>query len=407
MKLLFLNSAYPEERLEVFKKEAKGTLQIPANTFQWAVLDGLEKNGVDYTLFSVPALPAWPHYKHLFTPCGNMKVNGHIKGRYLRLCNLPAVKQLHERLVLQRFARQWCKDNQNEDKICILTYTQQVEFLKAAINLKQRFPNIVVATIVTDLIENALDFASNKRPLKRVQVAIETREEKKLFSKVDKYILLSRYMTEYIPEADNRYIVIEGIAPKVSSVSYVVEKENEEKDIKTLLYTGALEKYAGVDDLIDAFRLTNNPKYRLIVCGSGPSASYIKQASAEDGRIVFKGRLSRDEAVRLQQTCTALINPRRPNGEITKYSFPSKTMEYMTSGTPMIGYHLEGIPDEYYEYMYTPVDLSVESLSRCIDTVLSLPFDERHSMADSASSFICDYKNPKVQVKKIIEFLND
>ena len=47
-----------------------------------------------------------------------------------------------------------------------------------------------------------------------------------------------------------------------------------------------------------------------------------------------------------------LINLRNPEDKYTKYSFPSKTFEYMVSGTPFFTTKLEGIPSEYYNYLY-------------------------------------------------------
>lgn len=404
MKLLFINCAYPQECYERLHKESNGMLSAPINVFQWAVIDGLERNGVDYTLACVPSLPAWPRYKRMFTPKGVMSVNGFSRGHYLSYLNLPAVKQVSERRVLRKYINDWCKKNKNEDRLVALVYGQFVAEMGAAIDLKHKYPNLVVTPIITDLIDNAMDFSANRRLLKRIQVKLEEKGQRKLFSKVDKYILLTHQMTECIPEAKGKYIVVEGIAPKDSLKSkYIVAKDEK---LRTLLYTGVLEKYAGVDQLVDAFYKTTNADFRLIVCGSGSSASHVKDVADKDSRIIYKGRVEREEAVLLQRESTLLINPRIPNGNITKYSFPSKTMEYMTSMTPMIGYHLEGIPEEYYEHMYTPKDLSVEALAECINETLSLPFETLQAKAKAATEFIAENKTSKAQVQRIIGFLN-
>lgn len=404
MKLLFINCAYPQECYERLYRESKGMLSAPINVFQWAVIDGLEQCGVDYTLGCVPSLPAWPRYKQMFTPCGTMSVNGNVRGNYIRYFNLPALKQMSERRVLHNYINQWCKINKKEDKLVVLVYGQYVAEMGAAIDLKRKYPNLIVVPIITDLIDNAMDFSANHRLLKRIQVKLEEKGQRKLFPKVDKYILLTHQMTECIPEAKGKYVVVEGIAPKDSLKSKHLVEKNEK--VRTLLYTGVLEKYAGVDQLVDAFYKTTNTDFRLIVCGSGSSASHVKDVADKDSRIIYKGRVKREEAVQLQRECTLLINPRIPNGNITKYSFPSKTMEYMTSMTPMIGYHLEGIPEEYYEHMYTPKELSVEALAECINQTLSLPLETLQAKAHVAAEFIAKNKTSKAQVQRIIDFLN-
>ena len=132
---------------------------------------------------------------------------------------------------------------------------------------------------------------------------------------------------------------------------------------------------------------------------------YINKSAKEDSRIIFKGRVKHSEVIELQRKATVLINPRRPNGGITKYSFPSKTMEYMVSGTPMIGYKLEGIPVDYYSHMYIPKSESVGVLAECINNVLTLPTKDLNDKSMAAMQFVAQNKNPKVQVKLILDFL--
>jgi len=106
-----------------------------------------------------------------------------------------------------------------------------------------------------------------------------------------------------------------------------------------------------------------------------------------------------------KQSAMVLINPRRPDGGITKYSFPSKTMEYLLSGTPMIGYKLEGIPEEYYSYYYTVNDLNESTLVNAMRDVMSKSQNELNQKARIAFNFIQENKTSKVQVPKIIDFL--
>ena len=248
-----------------------------------------------------------------------------------------------------------------------------------------------------------MNFSSNTSFLKKVQLTIQYYQTKKLYKDIDKFILLSKYMVEKIPEAKEKNIVVEGVAKGVFNLKTKRNCSIEKK----LLYTGTIEEFAGVKILVDSFLLTQDPNYRLVLCGYGDEnlIDYIKQMSQKDSRIQFLGRVDREEAVRLQREATVLINPRQPNGAITKYSFPSKTMEYMTSGTPMIGYKLEGIPEEYYDNMYTIEDNKIETLAKCIDEVLSLSQTDLNEKARKAFEFIKNNKTSQMQVRKIIDFL--
>jgi len=48
-------------------------------------------------------------------------------------------------------------------------------------------------------------------------------------------------------------------------------------------------------------------------------------------------------------------------------------MEYMVSGTPFLTTRLEGIPHEYYKYLYTIDDYSVGSVKQKIEEILAKP----------------------------------
>ena len=118
-----------------------------------------------------------------------------------------------------------------------------------------------------------------------------------------------------------------------------------------------------------------------------------------------KGLLKRDEVLQLQKSCTVLINPRPKNGEYTKYSFPSKIMEYMSSGTPVIAYKLEGIPEEYYEHIYMVND-DKGGLFGTLKDVLCKDEQELFRKGQIAKEFVLTQKSGEKQGEKILQMLN-
>ena len=67
-------------------------------------------------------------------------------------------------------------------------------------------------------------------------------------------------------------------------------------------------------------------------------------------KIKYFGVIDFESILLRQKNTDLLINPRPSIDEYTKYSFPSKIMEYMASGTPVLTTKLSGIPMEYYDY---------------------------------------------------------
>ena len=101
-----------------------------------------------------------------------------------------------------------------------------------------------------------------------------------------------------------------------------------------------------------------------------------------------------------------LVNPRTPEGDFTKYSFPSKNMEYLASGVPALLYRLPGIPDEYYEYCFSLSETGVEALRDMLENIISRTEDELEQMGRKARQFILNDKNPQKQVEKIIDLIS-
>lgn len=405
MKILFITGAYPIECIDELANQSKVPLQNAPNVFQWALIDGFVKNNCDLTVACCPFIPSFPiRYKKLYTPKGQITYRGKKIGDFLRFNTLLAYKAKSIENVLYKYCKQWCEHNKGEKQITIVTYTSWPEFILPIVRLKKEFPNIIISSVITDLIDDAMNFAGNRSVLKRIQVLQQYKKIHNLYKYIDKFILLSKAMVEKIPEAIGKNIIIEGIY-QYKDTSHNLKDKNEE--FKIISYTGSIEKFVGINFLIDAFMLTTNPNYRLIICGAGQEVHYVKRMQQVDPRIIYKGIIRREEVLKLQSESTVLVNPRKPDSDITKYSFPSKTMEYLASGTPMIGYKLEGIPEEYFEYMYLPKDLTIESLSNIIDKVLTTKIEYLEDMAIKAREFILNKKNSKIQVQKILNFLKD
>ena len=172
-----------------------------------------------------------------------------------------------------------------------------------------------------------------------------------------------------------------------------------------VFYSGTLARRYGVLNLIKAFSLIVDSSYRLWICGEGDSRSEIQDFSKNDKRIFYYGQLPTEKVFQLQKQATVLVNPRTSEGEFSKYSFPSKTMEYLASGTPTILFKLDGIPDEYLQYCFTVKQETVECLSETIVTVCSKSQEDLFEFGRKASNFIKNFKNPEFQVNKIKDML--
>lgn len=314
----------------------------------------------------------------------------------VKCINIPGIKQVLAPFFTIKHLR---KINYIPD--AVLVYAVQSHSLKIAQKIKQRFPKCKVVLMVPDLAE----FMSAKTgaiylKLKRIEAALVN----KYIECVDGYILLSEYMTEKLPVGVKPHIVVEGIWGGALNIG-TPEKSIDDNSYKTILYTGTLALRFGVKNLIDAFSAISDRKYRLLICGKGDGEDYVKEAVAKDLRISYLGQLTRDEVITLQKKVDLLVNPRSAKGEFTRYSFPSKTIEYFVSGTPTLLCKLPAIPQEYYRYCFSVEDTSVENLKNKIIEIFQKPKSDLVAMGNEAQQFILKHKNALVQGHRILDFI--
>ena len=161
----------------------------------------------------------------------------------------------------------------------------------------------------------------------------------------------------------------------------------------------------GIKYLLEAFSMIPNTDYRLWIRGNGTCLNDVKEAAEKDSRIQYIEHLSKDELLKLQRRATVLINPVFPSQTFTRYFFPSKTMEYMASGTPTIMYKLDCLPKEYYPYLYFFEDESIEGIRDKILEICSKSQFELDTFGKAASEFIIKEKNELKQSKKVVDLL--
>ena len=151
--------------------------------------------------------------------------------------------------------------------------------------------------------------------------------------------------------------------------------------------------------------LANLQNCKLIIYGDSDYAEELSEISKKYDNIEYMGVRKNSEVVKAELSADLLVNPRPTAPEYTKYSFPSKNMEYMVSGTPLLTTKLPGMPEEYYPYVYLMNDETPMGISDILREIFSLTDEERRNKGISAREFVLKNKSNISQAKKIIEFL--
>jgi len=389
MNIQLLGSLYPKDRYKEIEARSK-FFDAAGNALQWALVDGFISNNINLSIITTPSIK---QYKSIIFKSSTFETVTNCKNHCIGFPDINGLKHL---LIPHRVY----KLLKSETNI-IFIYSIQSKLVKAACKFKKKKPNTKIVLMVTDLPQY---MSGNKNLIYRALKKYDRITVYNLFKDIDGFVLLSKYMREKLPINSKPYIVIEGIYSFEDS-NYEKPKESKFEN-KTVLYSGTLARRYGIINLVKAFMSIQNESYRLIICGSGDASNDIVNYSKIDNRIIFKGLIDRSEVLRIQSKAALLVNPRPFKGEYVKYSFPSKTIEYLASGTPTLLYKLPGIPNEYYKYCYTIEQPSIELLARKIDEILSKDDQDLKEVGVKARKFILKNKNAQKQTFKIISFIN-
>lgn len=256
-----------------------------------------------------------------------------------------------------------------------------------------KIKNIPIIAIVTDLTDM---FKGNKW-FSKINNA--------LLKKMDGFIFLTEYMNTRINYNQKPYIVLEG---HVDVSLELLESKMHFEDCyekKVIIYAGSIEKLYGIKNLVEGFIKANVPDTELRIFGDGDYREELEEIASKHNNIRYMGNCPNREVVEQEQRAMLLVNPRPVAPEYTKYSFPSKNMEYMISGTPMLTTRLPGMPKEYYPYVYFIDDESPEGIASVLTKICNMPRKEREQKGLNARAFVLENKSNIVQAKKILGFL--
>ena len=171
--------------------------------------------------------------------------------------------------------------------------------------------------------------------------------------------------------------------------------------------TPILEQGNDVLMLVFSSSLSGMRNVQLWLCGRGDMEAEINAVSKRADHIRYFGFVPQQAALYLQARAEVLINPRSSQGVFTRYSFPSKTLEYMRAGKPVICCKLEGIPDEYDSYLHYIAPQNAEGIQAAVMHVLSMPVAARLDMGARNRAFAINQKSSRFQGKRLYAFLRN
>lgn len=397
MKLFYFGTVCSNEVFNTTVEKSKVKPSASAQNFEYALIKGFSEHPeIDVTVVAAESIAMFPGGNRLFLRKRIDPLTDRIASHIVPAINLPVFKQTaHARGAVRRL-RKWLKENAGTEDKCVLMYglypSVAEKLLKAC-----RMHDCKIYAVITDAPSTMFTYTKNKTWWKRLFSGSYRNKAVQLQDQFDGYVYLTEAMKEEIAPG-KPYTVVETLADVTIFDGVIGEKAPK----PALMYAGALYQKYGVDLIVDSFEKVKTD-CELWLFGSGDYEQEIAERAKKDPRIKFFGRVSRDVVLQKEKEAELLLNIRNPEDDYTKYSFPSKMVEYLLSGTPLLTTVLPGIPEEYYAHCFSTTDREPVAIAACIDEILS-----RTDLTDvgrKAQEFVIAEKNSTAQAGRILRFL--
>lgn len=393
MKLLYFGTVCNREAFEQRQKKSRQKASAAPLNFESALLEGFAAHGADMTVYSFPMVASFPNSSLFSWGARKEKIAGGYECSWLPAINLKGLKQLSQRICVRKALKMIRK--KQADAVLIYSVYAPVAGPVLRACKKYHVPcYCILADLPRDMYENR-KMSRGKKFLSRFY----TKGAVKLQGAFDGYVYLTEAMAQVIAP-DKPYIVAEGIA---DSMLLAFPQPRQKK--KAVMYAGALNEKYGIATLAEAFFSLDLPDWELWVFGEGDLSERFSRWAKKENRLRFFGRVDRAEVLSREAQASLLVNPRPTGDAYTQYSFPSKTIEYMLSGTPLLMTRLSGIPEEYFAYTFCAESGSLEELRQLLHSTLSLKSETLAEAGLRAREFILSRASSDAQAKRILEFI--
>jgi glycosyltransferase involved in cell wall biosynthesis len=170
------------------------------------------------------------------------------------------------------------------------------------------------------------------------------------------------------------------------------------------LYCGATNRWAGVDLLAEAFAEWPDPRARLWVCGKGAVPERFPTLKS-DSRVVCFGAVSDEKVDELAAQCYALVNPRRTDLLDNQMNFPSKILEYLRYGKPVISTWTDGLDPAYRSVLTVAQEGTPQAFRAALASTMLWSAEDQRRQADATRQFLLGSRTWGQQARRLRAFM--
>ena len=390
-RILYISALASESRIALEYNHSGKNPGFAVQKFSRLIVKGLLANNIEVRAVSNP--PNLAGRKRFVRSANEIEDGVHYK--YVPYFNLPIIKHICLFVYVFIYVLFWgMRDRRDKTIICDVL---SISICMGAL-LASKVNGLQSIAVVTDIY--GMMVGSSKTSLLSTLAA---KLNSKYISLFDKYVLLTEQMNEVVNPKGRPHIVMEALCD--SALLQETHSHIPKSHPRTVIYAGGIYEKYGLKMLAEGFLKANVPDAKLVYFGEGSYVEEYKALCEGHSNLEYRGVVPNAEILHEEQKATLLVNPRFSTEEFTKYSFPSKNMEYMASGTPLLTTKLPGMPQEYYPYVFLFEEETIDGYADAISEALAHSESELFKLGDSAKRFVLQHKNNIEQGRRISEFI--
>ena len=233
--------------------------------------------------------------------------------------------------------------------------------------------------------------------LKRLEFQLQRRA----VAKADGLVVCNKtIIEEFAPGRE--HVLIEGGVPESFARSFRPSSEGRGFHV---VFAGQLTDLNGVQLLLDAIEMADSPDLRVTVLGAGPMAADVRRDALTDLRIDFRGLVSHEEVLEVYKSADLLLNLRSTDYETHKYVFPSKVVECLATGVPLLSTRTGHIESEFGDFVFLLDEETPRALVRAIEFISRLDPEARANFGRAAQQHVLRHKTWEGHVGRLGDYL--
>ncbi|UKA74588.1 glycosyltransferase [Arthrobacter sp. FW306-07-I] len=369
---------------------------LPTQThrFAWNLVYALKSASLEVALLSVLPVPNHPEYPYKIIRSSVVEQDN-VRGITLGFVNMLILKHATRFLACLSTGTRFIR---YQDPETIVVHGVHTPFLVFARLVKKGLGR-QICLVMTDPpgVVRAADGV-----ISRVLKRLDRKLVRLLASGFDGIICLTPALAaDFAPTVPA--LVLEGFANH--ELASLPSRSRQADSLFRIAYAGAINVEYGVENLVLAFMSMTDPDVRLHLYGKGPLDKWVLEQCKLDKRILHGGLVDHSALMPRLKEASVLINPRPAAQEFVRYSFPSKILEYMALGAPVITTRLAGLSADYLQYVQLTDDDSVAALARAIEAV-RCQYPKAVERGLRGREYVLREKSVSNQGKRIAKFLS-